>query len=81
MDFKHYCEHDKHHEAIVVRINERGNLCKDLPFLALTCRQILGEMWLWYFSATPSNGKKATEQAVREGLLRIEYRAKIKNLD
>jgi hypothetical protein len=64
VDLKHFCEHDKHHEANVVRINERGKLCENLPFLALTCRQIFGEMWLWYFSATPSQGKKTTEQVI-----------------
>jgi hypothetical protein len=39
------CEHEKHNAISTVRIKERGNLCEDLPFLALTCRQILDEMW------------------------------------
>lgn len=45
-----YCKHDVHRVEIVVNINDRGNLCGDLPFLALTCRQVLTEMRGWCFS-------------------------------
>jgi hypothetical protein len=32
-------------DASVVYVNARGNLCDDLPMLALTCRQVLCEIW------------------------------------
>jgi hypothetical protein len=38
-----HCKHN-HCAPAAVRISRRGNLCEDMPFLALTCRQILGEM-------------------------------------
>jgi hypothetical protein len=53
-----------------VRINERGNLCEDLPSLALTCHQVLGELWGMYF--WPKKGD-APDHAV--------YTARVKNFD
>jgi hypothetical protein len=39
------CYHEEHHDTDIVRINERGSLCDDLPSLALSCRKVLREMW------------------------------------
>lgn len=39
------CFHEEHDGRGVIRVNERGNLCADLPSLALTCRQVFREMW------------------------------------
>jgi hypothetical protein len=89
------CEHE--HSAIgVVHINERGNLCEDLPFLAMTCRQIFAEMWMWCFltpplmennttKKTPAKMTKEEKQKMMEERERmtktIRYTAKVKNFD
>lgn len=77
VDMKHYCKHGDHRKQNIVRINERGNLCEDLPFLALTCRQVLGEIWIWYFSdpddedSSTNEETETSEELSEEGLTTI----------
>jgi len=45
----------------VVYVNARGNICDDLPMLALTCRQVFSEMWeVIYPRSKPASSFKAT---------------------
>lgn len=82
---KHYCRHDAHGAENVVIINKRGNLCEDLPFLALTCRQILAEMWSWCFTAVSldpqSQPSKDVEEQKQKALSGLRYEANVKNFD
>ncbi|KAF2826861.1 hypothetical protein CC86DRAFT_21412 [Ophiobolus disseminans] len=41
------CFHEEHQydDPVIITINERGNLCEDLPMPALTCREILHDLW------------------------------------
>jgi hypothetical protein len=77
-----HCKHN-HCAPAAVRINRRGNLCEDMPFLALTCRQILGEMWAWCFSTTPAmatkNTVKRTKEEIEHMTKRIRYTAIVLN--
>jgi hypothetical protein len=38
------CFHEEHSGPFPI-INQRGNLCGDLPSIALTCREVLDEVW------------------------------------
>jgi hypothetical protein len=62
-----HCKHN-HCAPAAVRISRRGNLGEGMPFLALTCRQILGEMWAWCFSTTPAMATKNTAKRTKEGI-------------
>jgi hypothetical protein len=60
-------------------------LCEDLPFLALTCRQILGEMWGKCFSTPPAMTTESTKKTVEEkrdqSTNHIGHVVKVKNFD
>jgi hypothetical protein len=76
--FDEYCGHRHQFQGIVL-ITARGNVCEDLPFLALTCRMILGEMWIMCFStATRSTKAGSTHE---RGLAAIKYEARVLNFD
>lgn len=62
---------DKQQTPDLVRINKRGNLCENLPALALTCHQILGELWGLYFL-----GSRDDTDADH-----IRYTARVKNFE
>ncbi|KAH7396338.1 hypothetical protein BKA66DRAFT_438283 [Pyrenochaeta sp. MPI-SDFR-AT-0127] len=54
------CPHEDHQEPGKVKINQLGNICEDLPPLALTCRQMLGETW-GLFHAPTTDGSRYFE--------------------
>jgi hypothetical protein len=78
VNIKEPCEHDVHSDNAFVLITERGDVCENLPCLALTCRQILGEMWTWIFSTSPATITKKTKY---EMIKLIRYTAKVKDFD
>jgi hypothetical protein len=83
--FKHHCKHDAHRAENVVAINERGKLCEDLPFLALSRRQILAEMWGRCFSTAstdpPGQFAEKVEEKTQKALSELSYKANVKNFD
>lgn len=81
VEMKKLCEHEKHSHPNVIRINEPGNICDDLPFLAQTCHKILGEMWISCFSKLESIGPEIKKAEKAQVLAKIEYEAKVKNFD
>jgi hypothetical protein len=56
------CFHEEHSVPFTI-INQRGNLCGDLPFIALTCREVLGEVWGY------SQASNSFRIKIRNGLL------------
>lgn len=68
----HYLSHG---DPERVKITERGNACEDIPFLALTCRLILGEMW----NLQPA--RKETKHEDKDFAQRRRYQATVTNFD
>jgi hypothetical protein len=54
------CFHEEHSVPFTI-INQRGNLYGDFPFIALTCREVLGEVWDTRKRPTLSESKSGTD--------------------
>jgi hypothetical protein len=71
MDLEQSDSCDKYHIPGLVRINERGNLCENLPALAFTCHQVPSELWGYYFAPLEDNIKAH----------HTRYEVRVKNFD